>query len=43
MKSYHGKQYAKCFKHRNNENNLRKEHTRQQLSRISEHKKVNNL
>lgn len=42
MKSHHDKQYAKCFKHENNENNLRKEHTWQQLSRISKHK-VNNL
>lgn len=29
MKSYHDKQYAKCFKHQNNENNLRKEHIQQ--------------
>lgn len=29
MKSYHDKQYEKCFKHENNENNLRKEHIQQ--------------
>lgn len=29
MKSYHDKQYEKCFKHENNENNLRKEHSQQ--------------
>lgn len=29
MKSYHDKQYAKCFKHQNNENNLKKEHIQQ--------------
>lgn len=29
MKSYHHKQYEKCFKHENNENNLRKEHIQQ--------------
>lgn len=29
MKSYHDKQYAKRFKHQNNENNLRKEHIQQ--------------
>lgn len=37
MKSY-DKQYAECFKHQNNENNLREEHI--QLSRISKHKQV---
>lgn len=39
MKSYHDKQYAKCLKRQNNENNLRKEHIQQELSRISKHKK----
>lgn len=39
MKSYHDKQYVKCFKHQNDEKNLRKEHIQQQLSRISKHKK----
>lgn len=29
MKSYHDKQYEKCFKHENNENTLRKEHIQQ--------------
>lgn len=29
MKSYHDKQYAKCLKHQNNENNLREEHIQQ--------------
>lgn len=29
MKSYHDKQYEKCFKHENNENNLRNEHIQQ--------------
>lgn len=43
MKSSHDKQYVKCFKHQNVENNPRKEHIQQQLSRISKHKKVNNL